>query len=139
MSHTPQSREETAVRLFEAFNRRDVEAALQLVHPEMVFRPISALAIRGGEPYRGHDGIRAYMEDVETYFEELTVSPTQIRAAGDAVVALGEVSGRTAAGPFGGVATTWMMKFTDGLVFQAQIFSDERSVMDILRTSAAPA
>jgi ketosteroid isomerase-like protein len=135
----PQSREQLAARLFEAFNRRDIEAALELVHPDVVFEPVSAVAIRDGAPYVGHDGMRAYLDDVERYFDELVVNPTQIRAAGDAVVALGEVSGRAAGGPFDGVATTWMLKFRDDRVIRAQVFADQRNVMDILGASRAPA
>lgn len=122
------SMEEIAAHLFAAFNRRDLSIILALVHPEVVFEPMTATVTRAGEPYRGHDGIRRYAEDVESHWAELTVHPTQIRAAGQAVVALGLVSGRGAEGSFEGAPTTWVMRFRDGLVVHAQIFSDERNV-----------
>lgn len=119
---------DVAARLFDAFNRRDPSAVLGLVHPEIAFHPVSAAVMSGGEPYRGHDGIRQYVRDVETYWEELTVHPVQIRAAGLVVVALGMVSGRGVMGAFQDAPTTWVLKFKDGLVIHAQVFSDDRNM-----------
>jgi len=126
------SKEEVVASLFEAFSHRDLTGALALVHPEVVFQPMTAAVTRAGEPYRGHEGIRRYAEDIESYWEELTIHPGQIRAAGRAVVALGLVSGRGPAGAFQDAPTTWVVKFRDGLVGHAQIFSDERNVVGAL-------
>jgi ketosteroid isomerase-like protein len=129
---TPLSKEGIVARLFEAFSRHDLLSALSLVHPEVVFQPMTAEVTRAGEPYRGHDGIRRYSEDIETHWEELAIHPTQIRAAGRAVVALGLVSGSGPAGSFENAPTTWVFKFKDGLVFGVQIFSDARNVVGAL-------
>jgi ketosteroid isomerase-like protein len=126
------SKEEVVASLFEAFSRRDLPGALALVHPEVVFQPMTAAVTRAGEPYRGHEGVRRYAEDIESYWEELVIHPAQIRAAGRAVVALGLVSGRGPAGSFEDAPTTWVVKFRDGLVANAQIFSDERNVVSAL-------
>jgi ketosteroid isomerase-like protein len=128
----PKSREETARRLFDAFNRRDLQAGLDLVHPEIVFQPVSGAVMAAGEPYCGHEGIRRYFSDVDTYWQSLTVHPVHLRAAGQAVVALGRVDGRGSAGVLEGVATTWVLKFKDGLVIHAQVFSDERLAREAL-------
>jgi ketosteroid isomerase-like protein len=119
-------------RLFEAFSRRDLLSALALLHPEVVFQPMTAAVTRAGEPYRGHEGIRRYVQDVEENWDELTIQPVQIRAAGHAVVALGMVSGRGRGGAFENAPTTWVVKFRDGVVVGAQIFSDERNVQEAL-------
>lgn len=126
------AKEEIVAGLFEAFSRRDLPAMLALVHPEVVFQPITATVTQAGEPYLGHEGMRRYARDIETHWEELTVHPKQIRAAGQAVVALGLVSGRGAGGSFSDAPTTWVVKFRDGLVAHAQIFSDERNVVHAL-------
>jgi ketosteroid isomerase-like protein len=119
------SKEEVVARLFEAFSRRDMDDALELLDPAIVFQPVTAELTRQGEPYRGHDGMRRYMSDVEAVWEELTVHPTRIRAAGDAVVAMGVAAGRArGGGSFEDVPATWMFKFRDDLVVQIQIFSD---------------
>jgi ketosteroid isomerase-like protein len=126
------SKEETVTLLFEAFNRRELEDALALLHPEIVFQPMTAEVTRAGQPYRGHEGIRRYMADVESQWDELAVCPTQIRVAGDAVVAMGLVSGRGRAGSFADAPTTWMFRLRDDLVVQARIFSEPRHVHEAL-------
>ena len=71
-------------------------------------------------------------KDIAAHWEELTVQPAQIRAAGRAVVVLGLVSGSGPAGSFTDAPTTWVIKFKDGLVFGVQIFSDARHVLGAL-------
>jgi ketosteroid isomerase-like protein len=129
---SPQTKEDVVASLFEAFSRRDLPSALELVHPEVVFQPMTAAVTRAGEPYCGYEGIRRYAEDVESYWVQLTIRPTQIRSAGRAVVVLGLVSGSGPGGSFEDAPTTWVVKFRDGLVAHAQIFSDERNVVDAL-------
>jgi ketosteroid isomerase-like protein len=127
-----QSKEAIVARLFDAFSRRELLDVLPLLHPEVVFQPMTAEVTRAGEPYRGHEGIRRYTEDIESHWEELTLHPAQIRAAGSAVVVLGLVSGSGPAGSFENAPTTWVIKFKDGLVLGVQIFSDARHVVAAL-------
>jgi ketosteroid isomerase-like protein len=131
------SEEEIVARLFDAFSRRDLADALPLLHPDVVFQPMTAQVTRGGEPYRGYEGIHRYLADVEALWDELTLRPSQVRAAGQAVVALGLVSGRGPTGAFEDVPTTWMFKFKDDKVVSAQIFSEQRHVLEALDGTAA--
>lgn len=117
---------EVVQRLFDAFNARDLEDAWSLLDPEIVFEPVSGAVLNGGEPYLGEQGMRRYIDDVQQNWQELTVNPVHMRAAGDAVVALGQVKGRSAAGSLDDVPTSWVFKFKDGRVVQIQVFSDER-------------
>ncbi len=128
----PPSHEDTVRRLFSAFSRRAFAETLALLHPDVVFQPMTAEVTQAGEPYRGHEGIRRYAADVEAQWDDLTLDPTQIRAAGEAVVALGLVSGSGRAGSFENAPTTWVFKFKDGLVIHAQIFSEARHVFEAL-------
>jgi len=125
-----------AERLFDAFGRRDLPSMLDLLHKDILFLPMTASVTRTGEPYRGHDGLRRYVLDVEEHWHELTVHPVQVRAAGEAVVVLGMASGRGAAGSFENVPATWVLKFRDGLVARIQIFSDVRHVVGALGEAA---
>jgi ketosteroid isomerase-like protein len=129
---SPASREQVARQLFDAFNRRDLQSALALVHAEIVFEPVSAAVMADGAAYRGRPGIERYLADVKAYWQELTVNPVQIRAAGRAVVALGQTSGRGSAGVLDRVASSWVLKFKDGQVVHAQVFSDERAMREAL-------
>ena len=48
---------DTVLRAIDAYNRRDLDALLAEMHPEIVLRPpLTALA---GNVYRGHDGVRS--------------------------------------------------------------------------------
>lgn len=128
----PPSKEEIVAHLFDAFSRRALADALALLHPDVVFQPMTAEVTRAGEPYCGHAGIRRYVTDIEAQWDELTLHPTQIRCAGHAVVALGLVSGSGPAGSFADAPTTWVFKFEDDQVIHAQIFSDARYVHEAL-------
>lgn len=126
------SQEQVVELLFDAFSRRALTDALWLLDPEIVFEPMTAMVTRDGEPYRGHEGIERYMQDVQTHWQELTLRPGRIRVAGDAAVVLGTVSGRGVAGSFEDAATTWILKFRNGRVVRAQIFSNPGSLADAL-------
>jgi ketosteroid isomerase-like protein len=54
----------------EAITRGDLDAALEVCHPEVQF--LSVLAV-DGKAYLGHDGIRQYFEDVTSAWDEWTV------------------------------------------------------------------
>lgn len=126
------SKELVVARLFEAFSERRLEQALPLLTEDVVFQPMTAQVTRAGAPYIGHDGMRRYIADVEDHWDELTLSPTQIKAAGQAVVAMGVVSGRGKGGGFEDVATTWMFKFRGDRVASARIFSNGGHVVEAL-------
>jgi len=122
------AKERVVANLFEAFSERSLGETLHLLTEDVVFTPMTARATQGGAPYVGHEGMRRYLVDVEAQWEQLTVRPTQIKAAGDAVVALGLVSGSGPAGRFEDAPTTWMFKFRDERVASVQIFSDPSHV-----------
>lgn len=115
------------MRIFDAFNRRDVETSLlPALHRDVVFEPVSGGVMNEGKPYVGHEGIRLYFRHVAEHWQQLEVNPIQTRRAGTAVVALGQVSGKGPGGMLDAVPTTWVFKFRNGLVAQIQVFSDER-------------
>lgn len=126
------TRTEIAQLLFDAFNTRALDATLALLHPEIVFEAVSGAVLNDGEPYRGYEGMRRYYADVQAHWRELTVDPTHLREAGNAVVALGHVNGASDAGVLRDAPTTWVFKFRDGLVAHIQIFSDQRLAREAL-------
>jgi ketosteroid isomerase-like protein len=126
------TRTEIAQLLFDAFNARELDATLVLLHPEIVFEPVSGAVLNDGEPYRGHEGMRRYYADVQAHWRELTVDPIHLREAGNAVVALGHVSGASDAGVLREAPTTWVFKFREDLVAHLQIFSDQRLAREAL-------
>lgn len=75
-----------AKRIYEARNRGDVEAVLAECHPEVTWHP--HLATLGGNPIRGHDGVREYMASLQEDWVGFRHEPEEFIDAGDKVVAL---------------------------------------------------
>jgi ketosteroid isomerase-like protein len=74
-----------AKRFYEARNRGDVEAVLAECTPDVEWHP--HLASLGGQPIRGHDGVRAYMASLADDWEHFRHEPIEFFEAGDKVVA----------------------------------------------------
>jgi len=81
-------------RLYEAFDARDVDALLDVVAPEIEFFGPTATLLNEGRCYRGHEGMRRYLRDVEALWQDLEVDPQTLREVGNHVVALGRVRAR---------------------------------------------
>jgi len=70
----------------DVITERDVEAALELCHPEIEF--FSLMAQLEARTYRGHSGITRYFEDVESTWDEWRVDAERIEAAPDGRVVI---------------------------------------------------
>jgi ketosteroid isomerase-like protein len=66
-------------RIFEAFNRADFDAAMEIAHPEVEFVPPG-----GQSPLRGADALRAWMEP--DAFEEQRIEPVEFRIRGNKIL-----------------------------------------------------
>jgi ketosteroid isomerase-like protein len=81
---------ESFKRGLEAGNRGDVETLLEELDPEVEWH--SALhALLGGEQtvFRGHDGVREMLRDLNEAFGEIDIEISEIRDLGDQLVAIG--------------------------------------------------
>ena len=80
--------------IYDAFARRDVEAALgSPLDCELDFAGTARLAGRSG-PYFGHDGLREYFRDVERVWQELVLHTEDIRVIPGSVIVIGHITGR---------------------------------------------
>jgi ketosteroid isomerase-like protein len=102
--------------VFDAFNRRDIDAGLAVVDEQVEFLAPTAEIANDGKPYIGHDGMRKYYGDVAAVWKELEVTPTEIREVGDAVLVLGRVYGRAEGGYIQDSPAQWVMRFRKGRV-----------------------
>lgn len=85
---------ETVRAIYDAFARRDLEAALQHIATDAEFHPIGTAARTGRtEPYRGHDGVREYFADAARVWDDLRITADDIRVAAGGVIAFGHVEG----------------------------------------------
>ena len=87
--------EEAFNRGTEAYNRRDVDALLKELDPEVEWH--SALLIPfGGDATvsRGHDGVRQVLGEVYEALAEIDLDYSEIRDLGDRIVGIGQIRTR---------------------------------------------
>jgi ketosteroid isomerase-like protein len=122
---------ETVKGVFDAFAQRDLEGALEFMHPQIRLWVVTAALTRGGRPYVGHGGVRRYFEDATRLWQELELRPIEFDELGEAIVVEGEVRARGAAGELR-EPTVWTWKFRDGLVIDCRVDSDVAAAREAL-------
>ena len=115
--------------VFEAFNRRDIEAALAVIDDQVEFFAPTAEMANEGRPYVGHAGMRKYYEDVARVWRELEVTPTEFREVNDAVLALGRVYGRGEGGYIQDSPAQWVMRFRGDRVLSIRVFTNRSAAL----------
>jgi ketosteroid isomerase-like protein len=107
--------------IYDAFARRDVDAALEHVSQDVELHVPHTAELAGRQaPYRGHAGVRAYFADADRVWRELTLHADDIRAAAGAVVVFGHVEGITDAGPVRRNAM-WTWRIEDGCAVSVRV------------------
>jgi uncharacterized protein len=126
------------LRGYEAFNRGDIEASLDVLHPEIEWHTYIVPG-PGGGTYHGHDGVRELWADARRIFGEFKNVPEQVFDAGDRVVAFVRVEG---VGRESGVAVTariaHVYSFRDGMVCCVESFEDRDEALRAAGIEAEP-
>ena len=111
-----------------AVSRRDADALVALAQPEVEWW--SFFALGEGGAYRGHDGTRQYMRDLEDAFEVGDADVDQAIAVGDVVLLVGHIRYRgRGSGADGAVAALWVLTFRDGKVMRFQALRDPEGTL----------
>jgi ketosteroid isomerase-like protein len=115
-------RVELARTTLAAFNRRDVEACLQMFATDAEWWPLRS-STEG--PYRGHEGIRAWLDDTAETFDHFQVDLEGVREGEDVVVPFGRlcVTGRES-GATVDVPIAWVFRFVEDKVVWAKSYSE---------------
>jgi ketosteroid isomerase-like protein len=119
-------------RGLDTFNRRDVEALLEELHPEVEWHPALPVLV-GGEAtvYRGHGGVREMLQDLYEAFAETHVDIWEIRDLGDRLVAIGRTrargkeSGAETESPWGCVT-----EYKDGRAIRIRTYLDPKEALE---------
>ena len=82
-------------RAVDAYNRRDTEGAVEIYDPNVEWRP-AVQRLLGGDTavYRGRDGVRGFLRDLDETFAEIRIEITEARDLGDRALFLGRFHGR---------------------------------------------
>ena len=86
---------EVVRRGHDTFNRRDLDAYLASCDPEMEFTPYER-AVEGLGPYRGHDDVRRWWEELNETLGDFQVELSEMRDLGDLVLVHGSLRGHGA-------------------------------------------
>jgi ketosteroid isomerase-like protein len=119
---------DTVRRLLAAFNRRDDDAVLELVDPEIEFH--SALVEK--QSYQGYGGVRKYLESLDAAWSEWHTENDRFLAAGEdqvlhlyRIVGLGKGSGVPVQHDF---AILWTLRA--GRVLRGEAFLNQADGLD---------
>lgn len=111
-------------QLWSAFERGGMDAVYEIADPDVEWQPYGG----GGVVYRGHDGLRDYMEERRSRGEQTEARLYSAFAKGDYVVARGEVRIR---GEHGMVTMQpgWLYEFRDGRLVRFQGFPTQEAAL----------
>jgi ketosteroid isomerase-like protein len=115
-------------RLLHAFNDRDLEALLPGIHPEAEIQSLRAQL--EGRAYRGHEGMRQMLADLDDDWTFVQMDGEDFREADDQVVMLGRLRARGRASGVDldvPVAVVWTLR--DGKVVRAKTFSEQADAL----------
>jgi diguanylate cyclase (GGDEF)-like protein/PAS domain S-box-containing protein len=111
---------------FAAFAGRDLATLLSLCRADVVVRPHSTAERVGRRAaYRGHEGIRAYADDVGAVWSSLTLTPTAFRLVDQSVIVFGHVDAESATHAQT-VDVLWVWELRDGLIASVEVFHTAR-------------
>ncbi len=118
---------------FDAWNRGDSDAWISAWDEQGVFHPLRA-ELEGGA-YRGHDGLRRFIEEMAAEWEEVRFEVDEIRDTGERMVASGRIRARGRASgmdldvPLGVVGI-----LQQGKIVYARFYSDPAEALAASRT-----
>ncbi|HEX2371440.1 MAG TPA: nuclear transport factor 2 family protein [Solirubrobacterales bacterium] len=116
---------------FRRWNRRDIDYWIEHADSEVEVWSKYAALDEGGEPYRGHAGMREWRAEIDRNFEFHEVRADDFRSVGDQVVALGSVrfrgnaSGSELQYPFG-----WVCEMRDGRLSRMTFHSSHAEALE---------
>jgi ketosteroid isomerase-like protein len=122
---------EAVRRATDAFNRRDIDAVLEELDPEIEWHPLLQVLL-GGEAtvYRGHEGALALLGDIEESFTDLQADQSEFRDLGEHAIAIGHFRGR---GRESGVTTetpiVWLVEFKSGKAIRIREYLDPKEAL----------
>lgn len=114
-------------RAFDAWARRDFEAALALSDPEVVLHDPG----RTGATFRGHDDLLRFWEEWLENWDEYRVEPKEFIEEGDEVFVASDQTGRAS---LTGIEVSQdlfqVFKLRDGVLVELRIYTDRAPALD---------
>jgi ketosteroid isomerase-like protein len=121
------SQAEIARQGVEAYNRGDAEALVELSDPGITMVPVRAL-LEGGE-YRGHEGVRRFLADMEEDWERREILIDEIRELDDGVLVLGTFTAVGRSGNEVRQPVAWHSRFREGKLLRMVAYTDQETAL----------
>jgi ketosteroid isomerase-like protein len=120
---------ELARRVYDAINRRDLDAFLALMDEDV--KAHSRLAAMEGGVYRGHEGSRRWWHDLLEMIPDYTIEVEELRDLGDVTLARFRARGHGAASNAPVVDAQWQpVRWRDGKCVWWSVCSTEAEALD---------
>lgn len=117
-------------RLFSAFNQRDAETIVALCAEQMEFVAVTGEEAGRAAPYSGRAGLREYLADVESLWEELLITPSRVERRGEHLLVVGRVYVRSRELGIRDMPVAWVWQLRDGLFVRGEVFVDPDAAAD---------
>jgi ketosteroid isomerase-like protein len=122
---------ETVHRAYDAISRHDIEAFVQEQHPDVV-GVIHLMQIEGAV-YRGHSGMRQFLNDMFSIFPDWRGEVLQAEDHGDTVLAEIKIAGRGVRSGIDLENTIWqVLKFRDGKAIAFQGYGSRTEALEAM-------
>jgi ketosteroid isomerase-like protein len=116
-------------RAAEAANRRDIEALMEELDPEVEW--YSAVVGMGSEVYRGAEGIREMFRDADETIPDAFFEVSEIRDLGDRLLCIGRLRARgMESGAQTEVPFNQLVHFKNGKVTVLRTFLDPKEALE---------
>jgi ketosteroid isomerase-like protein len=119
-------------RAIEAYNRRDIDAFLEPIDPEVELPgALQALLESEAKVYRGYEGVRQWVRDIDEALANIRLELPEIHDLGDRLVAIGrpsargQASGAETESPFGCV-----VEWKNGKATRVVSFLDRKEALE---------
>ena len=106
---------------------RDAAALAQLTTDDVVFEPAST-DVAERHPYRGHEGLRQYLTDLDRDWDEFDISVSEVRSGPRYSVALGRVYAR-AGGAIADGPASFVLELREGRVYWGKTYRDRAEAL----------
>jgi ketosteroid isomerase-like protein len=121
---------ELAYRATDAFNRRDLDAFLALCDADLEFHS-RFVELESGEPYRGHDGIRSWWDNLLGVWSDVSSELEEVRDLGDVVVTRARLRGHGRESDAPWEEVQWhVTEFRDGKTVRWRVFASESEALE---------
>jgi ketosteroid isomerase-like protein len=125
---------EAAREVMDALSRRDVSRLIELADPDVEWHSFFMLGEEGA--YRGHDGTRRYMRNLQDAFEIGRAEVDDALGVDDIAVLVGRIHYRgKGSGVEGEAQVGWMLKFRDGKLLCFRAFREPARALETVGLS----